>query len=175
VTAVTGSSLRRTSWWGDAFRGAVAGAAATWLMDLVTTGVQAEQSSADQAREAAARPNGQSSMANLVDRVDEAMGLGLDRRAKDRAASALHYGLGIVPGAIYGAARARMPLVGAWRGLLYGAALFAVNDELLNTQLGLAGPLDAYPASSHWRGAIGHLALGAATDTGLDVRGAAQG
>ena len=165
---------RRTSWWGDALRGAVAGAAATWLMDLVTTGVQAEQSAADQAREAAARPNGQSSTANLVDRVDEAMALGLDRDAKNRAASLVHYALGIVPGAIYGVARTRVPLVGAWRGLAYGAALFALNDELLNTQLGLAGSPDAYPGSSHWRGAIGHLALGATTDTGLDVLGAAQ-
>jgi hypothetical protein len=85
------------------------------------------------------------------------------------ALQALHYGLGMGPGAVYGAIRDRVPLIGAGRGLLFGALVFAVNDEYLNTALGLAGPPSAYPASSHYRGLIGHLALGMTTDTLLDI------
>lgn len=159
------------SWWTDAIRGAIAGGIATWFMDVVTTGVQASQSRADAAREVAARPNGQSSTANLVDLVADRLDLDMDEATRSRVSEATHYLLGIAPGAAYGVARSRLPAVGAWRGLLYGLVLFAVNDEWLNAALDLAGPPDAYPASSHVRGLIGHLALGLVTDSGIDVLG----
>jgi hypothetical protein len=161
----------RTSWASDAVRGAIAGGAAVWLMDLVTTGLLDQQSEATTQREAAARPNGKGSVANLVDLLADRFDLQLDGAAKGRMAGVFHYGLGIVPGAIYGAARGRVPMVGAWRGLGYGAILFAANDEWLNTELGLAGPPSAYPVQTHLRGLVGHLVLGAATDTGIDVLG----
>ncbi|HET7030522.1 MAG TPA: hypothetical protein VFI34_08425 [Candidatus Limnocylindrales bacterium] len=163
----------RSSWWGDALRGAVAGTVATWLMDQVTTGVQATQSAADRAREEAARPNGRGAVANLVERLDGALGTRLDRTGRVRAETAVHYALGALPGALYGIARGRLPLVGGWAGAAYGGVLWAVNDEALNTRLGLAGPFAAYPLSAHWRGFVGHVALGAATDSGLDILGAA--
>ena len=59
----------------DAIRGAFAGAAATWLMDLVTTGMLETQPREVTARERAAQPNGKSSVANLVDRVEASTGL----------------------------------------------------------------------------------------------------
>lgn len=161
----------RTSWMGDAIRGAIAGGIAVWLMDLVTTGVYEGQSETAKAREAEARPNGKGSVENLVDLLAGRLNLDLDAATRARLVPVVHYGLGIVPGALYGAARGRVPLVGAGRGLLYGIVLFAANDEWLNTALGLAGPPEAYPPESHLRGLIGHLALGAATDTGIDVLG----
>jgi hypothetical protein len=39
--------------------------------------------------------------------------------------------------------RSRLPLVRAARGLVYGTALWAVNDEYLNSALGLSAPFDA--------------------------------
>ncbi len=164
----------RTTWWGDAIRGAIAGGVATWCMDLITTGVQASQSKADAAREAAARPNGQSSTANLVDLVAHRLDLDLDEATRSKASEVTHYLLGVAPGAAYGLLRPRLPAVGAWRGLLYGLVLFAMNDEWLNAALDLSGPPDAYPASSHVRGLIGHLALGLVTDSGIDVLGGSQ-
>ncbi len=80
--------------------------------------------------------------------------------------------LGVVPGALYGALRRRVPLLGAGRGLMYGMLLFVGNDEVMNTELGLAGPYSAYPAAAHLRGLVGHAVLGVATDTGLDILGA---
>ena len=162
------------SWWTDAIRGAIAGGVATWFMDLVTTGVQASQSKQDAAREVAARPNGQSSTANLVDLLADRLNPDVDQSTRATASEVAHYVLGIAPGAAYGVLRSRLPAIGAWRGVLYGLSLFALNDEWMNAALDLSGPADAYPASSHVRGAVGHLALGIVTDAGLDVLGASR-
>ena len=157
---------------GDAIRGGIAGAVAVWLMDLVTTAMLDAQSEEVTRREEAARPNGKSSVANLVDLLEAHLDVALEPDERASLEQAVHFGLGVVPGAFYGALRRRLPLVGAGRGVLYGLAVFAVNDEYLNTALGLAGPFDAYPLETHWRGVVGHAVLGAATDTVLDLLGA---
>jgi hypothetical protein len=161
----------QTSWLSDAVRGAIAGAVGTWLMDLATTGLVEGQSGDSKRREEAARPNDKSSLANLLDRIEAATGASLDDARRTTAIQVMHYGLGALPGAAYGVVRRRLPLFGAGRGLVYGLALFAVNDEYLNMKLGLAGPFGAYPADTHWRGLVGHAVLGAATDTGIDLLG----
>jgi len=155
----------------DALRGAVAGGVAVWVMDLVTTGLLEQQPRAVSEREEQARPNGKPALVNLVDRLERDLQLELDAAQRSGLLIALHYGLGVVPGALYGVLRDRLPLIGLARGALYGLALFAVNDEYLNTRLGLAGPFDAYPIETHWRGLVGHVALGVATDTGIDLLG----
>ena len=152
-------------------RGAVAGALGTWLMDLVTTGLAASQSKASLQQEREASPNGKSSVENLIDRVEATTGIVLNPDQRSIATQAVHFGLGIVPGALYGALRDRVPFLGAGRGVLYGLILWAVNDEALNAKLGLSGPFDAYPLDTHWRGAVGHMALGGATDMGIDLLG----
>lgn len=161
--------MKRHSIVGGLVTGAVAGGIATWVMDLVTTGIQQNQSKADTAAEKAAQANGKSSVENLLELLERTVGAEVDEDMRPMALQALHYGLGIGPAAIYGALRGRVPLVGSGRGLLFGAIIFAVNDEYLNAALGLSGPFDAYPMSTHLRGLIGHLVLGATTDTVLDI------
>jgi hypothetical protein len=156
---------------GGAIRGAIAGGVATWLMDLVTTGLLQAQSEEDKAREAAAQPNGRTSVGNLIDRAETMTGRRLTEEQRSIASQAVHYGLGILPGSVYGALRDRIPLLRAGRGLLYGTLLFVANDEVMNTELGLSGPYGAYPASSHWRGLVGHAVLGVTTDTTLELLG----
>lgn len=148
-----------------AVRGAIAGFVATWLMDQVTTGLASSQSEADKRAEEAAMPDGRSSVGNLVARLEEATGTTLDRDRRDLASAAIHYALGVVPGALYGALGGRSSRIGTADGLLYGMALWALNDEFLNAKLGLSGPVDAYPMSTHTRGAVGHAVLGTTTDT----------
>lgn len=162
---------RRGSLGGDLIRGAIAGGVATWVMDQVTTAMLQSQSDEETEREEAARPNGTSTIGNLLDRIEERYDLSLDDQAQTRWSSVIHYLLGIVPGALYGALRGRVPFVGAWRGVLYGLVLWAVNDEYANSRLGLAGPWGAYPTATHLRGAVGHAVLGATTDTGIDILG----
>jgi uncharacterized membrane protein YagU involved in acid resistance len=157
---------------GNMIRGAIAGTVATWVMDLVTTGMMAGQPESVTAREEAARPNGRSSVENLIDLLSERLGWTPDPDERERLAVVIHYGLGAVPGAGYALLRRRVPFLGAANGALYGLLLWLANDEYLATRLGIAGPPEAYPAETHVRGLVGHLALGVATDTTLDVLGA---
>jgi uncharacterized membrane protein YagU involved in acid resistance len=157
--------------WAEGVRGGLAGFGATWLMDVVTTGLYAGQAEATTEREEAARPNGKSAVENLVDRIEARSGRTFTDAQRSAVTQAIHFGLGVGPGAAYAVLRRRMPLVGASRGLLYGALLWAVNDEYLNTALGLAGPFGGYPLETHWRGLVGHIVLGMATDSGIDVLG----
>lgn len=155
----------------DVFRGALAGAAAVWLMDLVTTAMLERQPPDVTEREEAARPNGKPALVNLVERLESEYEVELSEEQRDSLVQLLHYGLGVFPGALYGVLRSRVPLVGTANGLLYGLLLYAVNDEYLNSRLGFAAPFGAYPIESHWRGLVGHAVLGAATDTGIELLG----
>jgi uncharacterized membrane protein YagU involved in acid resistance len=161
--------VKRHSILGGIVSGAIAGGVATYVMDLVTTGIQNGQSPEDAELEKAGQVNGRSSVENLLELIETSSGTHIEDSLRPMALQALHYGLGIGPGALYGVLRGRVPLIGAGRGLLFGILVWAVNDEYLNTALGLAGPPDAYPPSTHLRGLVGHLALGASIDTVLDV------
>jgi uncharacterized membrane protein YagU involved in acid resistance len=153
----------------DLTRGAAAGAAATWLMDAVTTQYLKQQPETATAQEEAVRPKGQHAVDNLVDLIQERTGMEISDEQRPMVTQAIHYGLGVVPGALYAVVRKRVPLVGATGGLLYGFALWALMDEYVNTRLGLVAQPDAYPAAAHGRGLVGHLVLGAGTDTILRV------
>jgi hypothetical protein len=153
----------------DLTRGAVAGAAGTWVMDMVTTGIVDQQSKESAEAEAAARPKGQTSVDNLVELLESRLGIMVPQDQRPAVTQAIHYALGVVPGAAYAVLRRRLPVAGALNGLLYGALLFAVNDEWANTVLGLSGPPEAYPTETHLRGLVGHLALGVTTDAALAV------
>jgi hypothetical protein len=153
----------------DLVRGALAGTIATWLMDQVTTALYQGQSKAVTAKEKAAQPDGKSSVALMLERVEETAGVELNDDQRALAQQLMHYALGAVPGALYVFARERIPGVGAARGLIYGALLFLVNDEWLNWRLGFAASPGAYPTETHMRGLVGHLVLGGTTDVLADI------
>src|SRR5262245_26847544 len=155
--------------WIDAIRGGIAGAVGTWLMDKSTSGILSAQPKAITKLEERARPNGKGSVPNLVDRLQATFGLSISEQRRPMVEQAIHYGLGIVPGAIYGLMRGRVPLVGMGRGLPFGLLLWALNDEWLNSVLGLAAPFGDYPMETHLRGLAGHAVLGATTDTTITL------
>ena len=149
-------------------RGALAGAAATWVMDRVTTVLYDVQAPEVTEQETAARPNGKPSVANMIDRFETQTGIQVSPARRPLVENVVHYALGAVPGALYAVAR-KIPPVRALNGVGYGLALFAANDEFLNTKLGFAGPARAYPPETHFRGLAGHAVLGAATETGIQL------
>jgi uncharacterized membrane protein YagU involved in acid resistance len=155
----------------DVMRGALAGAFATWLMDLVTTGIYEIHPPEVLEQEKAAQPNGKSSVTNLVDRVEAVTGFDIPSERRPAVENAVHYALGVLPGAAYAVLRRYAPASRLGRGLAYGLVLFVVNDELMNASLGLSGPIEAYPPESHLRGFAGHAVLGVATETGIQVLG----
>jgi len=94
-------------------------------------------------------------------KVAEGLGYSLDDRQLGLAATAVHYGLGMAWGPVYGLLRrhARMRPLAA--GLAAGAAMSLVVDETLVPALGLSPPNRAFPAVTHLRGFLNHLAYGA--------------
>ena len=156
---------------GNATRGAIAGAAATWAMDQVTTVMLAVQAPEVTAQEEAARPGCKSSVTNLVDKVEAETGLMVPPRRRALVEQVVHYALGAIPGAIYGVCRRWIPFARSGSGLFYGLGVFAINDEYLNTKLGLASTPRAYPPETLLRGLAGHAVLGVATETGIQLLG----
>lgn len=153
----------------DMVKGAVAGAVGVWVMDQVTWGMYLREDPEAFRQEQAARIGGKDVAHVAAGKLANAFGTTLTPEQPHPAGLAVHYALGIVPGALYGALRKRVGGVGAGRGLLYGTGLFLVNDELLNPILGLSSGPTAYPWQAHFRGLVGHLTLGVATDVVLDL------
>ena len=154
---------------GDVVKGAAAGAVGVWLADRVGWFLYRREDPGTLRRERAARPEGKDPAHVAAGRLAGALGVAPSLPQPHPAGIAVHYALGIVPGALYGPLRRRIKGVGAGRGLLYGLGLFLVNDELLAPALGLAGGPAAYPWQAHARGLVAHLVLGAATDAALDA------
>ena len=149
---------------GDMVRGAVAGALGVWVMDRVDWWMYDHEDPEARRRTEAVRPGGLDPAHNVVNRVAGALGTELSPRQPHPAGIAVHYMLGIVPGAVYGALRDRVPVVGAGRGLAWGLALTAVEDEGLNTVTGLAARPRDYPWQAHMRSVVAHLVYGVVTD-----------
>jgi putative membrane protein len=92
------------------------------------------------------------------------LGYPLSAEAKKKAGPVLHYAFGAAMGAVYGVASELFPEVTRGFGTGFGAALFALADELAVPALGLSGkPADA-PLSSHVYGLASHLVYGATTE-----------
>ena len=91
------------------------------------------------------------------------------RSEPNGAGIAVHYALGMGPGALYAGQRQRRPWLRTGRGALYGVALYLANDLLAARLLGIAGPQGEYPWQAHARGLIGHLVLGMVTEATLNA------
>lgn len=101
--------------------------------------------------------------------ADKVIGNVLDRplskQEKKQAGPIVHYVFGSSMGAMYGAAAELLPDV-ATRGFgtLFGAALFAIADEIAVPALGLSGKPTESPLSSHVYALASHLVYGATTE-----------
>jgi len=146
--------------------GAAAGYAASRCMDLATSWFYERQSEESRAREEEVLPGGalmaggrdMARMMRIEDPDDETVArLGL----RAHRGGGMAYG---VLGALLVGAGVR-PLRA---GLLVGVAAFALVDEALNAVQLEPSPSD-FPMEAHARGAVGHLAFGAALGTALWV------
>lgn len=152
----------------DLLLGAVAGAAATWLMDLATTALYERQPDEVTKREDDAR-GGQVAYEIAADKAAAIAGRELDDDQRKRAGSATHWMLGTSAGVMYGAMRHATPRVGLGSGFAYGAAFWLLMDEAALTLLGLTPPPREFPWQTHARGLAGHLVMGAAIEVVFDA------
>jgi hypothetical protein len=152
----------------DVAIGAVAGAGATWLMDRVTQTLYEKEPAIVRKREDAAR--GEKTAYEIA--AEKAAGL-LDREVTDeqrkQIGRAIHWGLGVSAGALYGVLRNRVRRFGVGSGIAYGAAFWLLMDEAALVALGLTPPPQEFPWQTHARGLAGHLVLGGAVEAVFDA------
>jgi hypothetical protein len=163
----------------DLLLGAVAGVAATWVMDRVDWFMYRREPESSRRRTWEVRPEGKDPAHVIASRASQAFG-GDPVPQGHPAGMAVHYAIGVVPAAAYGALRERVPAIGAGAGLAYGLAMFIAEDEVANPLLGFAAMPQRYPWQPHARGLVAHLVYGLVTDavlTGLQraTRGRAGG
>lgn len=149
--------------------GAAAGALGVWAMDRLDWFMFEHEDPAARRQTEQIRPGGMDPAHVAANQVADMANTDLTPPQPHPAGIAVHYSLGIGPGAIYGALRDRVPYVGTGRGTLWGFALFAVQDEGFNALAGLSGDPRDYPWQAHARGLLAHLVYGAVTDTAISV------
>lgn len=151
----------------DLIKGAMAGAAATWLMGQVTTWLYNREGADARERENQAR-EGKGAHADAAQRMASAVGIELSEERQQQVGQAIHWALGMAVGAAYGVMRKRWPASSRFMGLPFGVGVFLVMDELMNPVLGLTPGPRAFPWQAHARGFGGHLAYGAASELVLE-------
>jgi hypothetical protein len=150
----------------DVAKGALAGAAATWVMGQVTSYLYEHEDKQARRQEDEAR-EGKTAYGVAAEKAADAVGQDLSEEQRKQVGSAIHWGLGLGAGAVYGALRGRLPGADAANGLLFGAAFWALIDEGANVALGLTPGPTHFPWQTHARGLAGHLAFGVAAETAL--------
>ncbi|MFC1459511.1 hypothetical protein ACETIH_23000 [Microvirga arabica] len=153
----------------DTLKGAVAGGIAVWVMDQVDWYMYNHEDPEARQRTQRVRPDGLDPAHVMAHKVAGAFGAELSPRQPHPAGIAVHYSLGIGPGALYGALQGRVPALGVGRGALFGLGLFLMQDELVNAATGLSARPRQYPWQAHARGLIAHIVYGIVTDTLLRV------
>jgi hypothetical protein len=153
----------------DALKGAVAGGIAVWVMDQVDWYMYNHEDLEARRQTQRVRPGGMDPAHVIANRVAGAFGKELSPGQPHPAGIAVHYSLGIGPGALYGAMQDRVPALGIGRGALFGLGLFLIQDELVNAATGLSARPRQYPWQAHARGVIAHIVYGVVTDTLLRV------
>jgi uncharacterized membrane protein YagU involved in acid resistance len=144
-------------------KGAIAGVAATWLMNKATTFMYEREAEDARQREDEARSGG-TAYANAAGRVASALDVELTDSQRTTAGTALHWILGTTAGAAYGVARSRWPAVARGGGVPFGVGFFLTMDELMNPLLGFTPGPQAFPWQAHARGLGGHVVFGLATE-----------
>lgn len=151
----------------DLLLGALAGAAAVFVMDRVGDALLAAESEATKKASAAADPEAEQPGAAIATGIEQAVGAHPDKDSHAAAGQAVHYALGVVPAMAYAALRRSEPWLRTGRGALFGAGLWLALDEGVNWAAGLSVRPDAYPWQDHARGLASHLVFGVVLDSGL--------
>lgn len=84
----------------------------------------------------------------------------LKKDEKEFAGEAMHYLMGGVSGAIYGAAAEYTDLAKSGAGLPFGSAVWAVADDVVVPALGLSKSPTKYPLSTHAYALTSHWVYG---------------
>lgn len=151
----------------DLALGALAGAAATWIMGKTTSYLYEKEDTQALRREDQARGD-KTAYEVAAEKAAHFAYSQLSEDERKKLGSAIHWSVGIGSGALYALLRRRLAGGGPGRelatGALFGAAVWLLLDEVGNVALGLTPGPRAFPWQAHARGLAGHLVLGLATE-----------
>lgn len=157
----------------NALKGAVAGAVGVWVMDRLDWFMFRHEDQRARHQTEQVRPGGMDPAHVAANRMAHALGRQLIPSQPHPAGHAVHYALGVVPAAAYGAFRDQLPASPQGNDYLYGAGLglglFLAQDEVLNQAIGLSAKQKDYPWQAHARGFVAHLTLGLVTNAVLNL------
>jgi hypothetical protein len=153
-----------------ALKGAFAGATSVLAMDYVTWRIYLKEDREAYVQEKERAQVGAKWGAHVAaERLSGRMDRSLSRGQRFMLGRVIHYMMGAAPGMIYGLLSQRFPQIRTGRGLVYGLALFLLQDELMGPMMGMTSPPTHYPWQAHARGLVGHLALGATMDAAFET------
>jgi uncharacterized protein DUF1440 len=148
-----------------ALAGAVAGLVGAYAMERFQA-LWAETGARARPTEIAHAAKDEPTTVRAAERVAETvLHTELPEEVKPAAGEVVHYGMGMFSGAIYGALAEVLPIVRAGNGLIFGAALWWVADNMAVPAVGLAKKPSAYPPSTHAYALSSHLVYGFVTET----------
>lgn len=140
--------------------GLAAGFAATLVTGVAQQALYAPMPRGIKKQEERVRPGPPPRIA--ASKLSERLGLRLNEQQTNTAAMALHYGLGVAWGPLYGLLRRYSGMQPVGAGIVTGAAMSLIVDEALTPTIGASAPSRDYPTITHVRGLANHLIYGAA-------------
>ncbi len=144
----------------DAAIASLAGYVATKVMEPVSQKLYELESEQARSQEDKVRPGPPPEMA--ARKAAELLNIQLTDQQLQVGTMAFHYGLAISWAPLYQLLRRKTPLGPVAAGLVTGAAMSLVADEVIAPTLGFTAPNRAYPLATHLRGVAAHLVFGLA-------------
>jgi hypothetical protein len=95
--------------------------------------------------------------------IESAAGRQPTKSEKDVGGELMHYAVGGLSGAAFGALAPLTPLPRVAAGAIFGTAVWVIADEITVPVLGLSKPPTEYPVSTHANGLAAHLVYGIST------------
>jgi uncharacterized membrane protein YagU involved in acid resistance len=165
-------AVRVRRFFSDLATGAAAGYVGLGVMDLVTSRLYSLAPVTDKEREKSVSPG----VAYTVAARKSAALLGVSLKDAEATVvgSIYHYLMGLGWAPVYVLLRRVIRMSAPPAGLITGLGLWAGFDEGLVPALGFSAPSRAYPASTHLRGFLGHLAYGLTVMTVVEAIGLAE-
>lgn len=152
----------------DLLLGTVAGVAATWVMDWITTVMYEHESQQAKDRENAARGD-LMAYETAAEKGADLLGRELSDEQRKTLGAGIHWTLGVSAGTVYGLVRNQTRAAGLGSGLAYGTVFWLAMDEAALTLLGLTPPPPEFPWQTHMRGLVGHLVFGVVVEAAFAI------
>ena len=152
--------------WKGAVSGLAGGLVASFAMDqFQAVWIALASRGANGAAPGSGGPEQEPATVKAASAVSEGLfGHDLTKAEKKVGGAAVHYAVGGLTGALYGAVAEVAPAVAKGAGLPYGTAVWLVVDEGAVPALGLSKPVTEYPLSNHAYALASHFVFGLTTD-----------